>query len=180
MHPSHTTLTLSQIAALIQAPPRILRDELSLLPEEVLRWRPAPDEWCIKEVIGHLIEADRNGFDGRIRVMLAEDRPQLSGWAVNETAARRRDCEGDVLALLDELAAMRTRSAQLVTNLQPDQLKRTGIHPVVGELAVSDLLYEWVHHDHNHLKQIWSNLQAFIWPSMGNTQKFSEAGKMPT
>jgi len=38
---------------------------------------------------------------------------------------------------------------------------------------VEDLLQEWVHHDRNHIKQILSNVQAWAWPHMGNSQKFS-------
>ncbi len=166
------SLSLPQIAALLQATPQTLRSELTSLPDEIQRWRPAPDEWCINEVLGHLIEADRHGFDGRIRTMLAEDGPTLEAWDISGTAAQRRDCEGDGLELLAELAAMREQSAQLITSLQPAHLTRTGLHPVVGELVVSDVLYEWVHHDRNHLKQILSNVQAFVWPSMGSAQKF--------
>ena len=40
-------------------------------------------------------------------------------------------------------------------------------------LRVEDILHEWVHHDRNHIKQIHGNVQAWAWPHMGNTQKFS-------
>ena len=30
-------------------------------------WRPAPGEWSANECVGHLIEAERRGFAGRIR-----------------------------------------------------------------------------------------------------------------
>ena len=50
---------------------------------------------------------------------------------------------------------------------------RSGRHPKVGSLTVSDVLHEWVHHDRNHLKQIMSNVQALAWPHMGNAQRFS-------
>jgi hypothetical protein len=38
---------------------------------------------------------------------------------------------------------------------------------------VRDLLQEWVHHDRNHHRQVLANVQAYAWPAMGNTQKFS-------
>ena len=174
MNQANETLTLSQIAALLETTPQILRQKLSLLPEEIQRWRPASGEWCINEVLGHLIEADRNGFDGRIRTILAEERPHLIAWDIGGVSARRRDCERNGLDLLAELAVMRAQSAQLVAALQPEQLARTGLHPVVGELAVSDLLHEWAYHDYNHVRQILSNVQAFIWPSLKNAQKFSK------
>jgi hypothetical protein len=167
-------LELKEIAALIQATPQTLRQELSEVSAEIWQWRPAPGEWCINEIIGHFIEADRNGFDGRIRTILAEDKPQLKPWDIGGAVAKRRDCERDGLDLVEELTVMRRASAQLITSLTPDLLDRSGIHPQVGELRVADLIYEWVHHDQNHLKQALSNIQAFVWPYLGNAQQFSD------
>ena len=52
-------------------------------------------------------------------------------------------------------------------------LARGGHHPTVGYLRVGDLLNEWIHHDRNHVRQILANVQAHVWPHMGNAQKFS-------
>lgn len=167
-------LDLNEIAALIRATPQTLRQELNELDSEVWQWRPAPDQWCINEIIGHFIEADRNGFDGRIRTILAEDQPELKPWDIGGVVAKRRDCERAGFDLVEELIVMREASAQMVAGLTPEQLDRSGLHPQVGELRVVDLIYEWVHHDQNHLKQALSNIQAFVWPHMGNAQRFSE------
>jgi len=165
---------LNEIAALIRATPQTLRQELHGLGPEIGQWRPAPDEWCINEVIGHFIEADRNGFDGRIRMILAEDKPELKPWDIGGVVAKRHDCERDPFELIEELTVMREASAKMVAGLTPEQLDRFGLHPQVGELRVVDLIYEWVHHDQNHLKQALSNIQAFVWPHMGNAQRFSD------
>ena len=163
---------LIQIAALIRATPETIRSELQALGGEAARWHPAPGEWCINEVIGHIIEADRHGFHGRIQTILTIERPQLQTWDITGIVARRQDCQRDGFELLDELAAMRTESAQLVTGLTPAQLRRSGDHPLVGELRVVDLIHEWIHHDRNHVKQILSNIQSWVWPNMGNAQRF--------
>jgi len=73
----------------------------------------------------------------------------------------------------DELAAMRERSASLVGGLIAADLDRAGQHPAVGRLRVRDLLQEWVHHDRNHVRQALANVQAYVWPAMGNAQRFS-------
>jgi hypothetical protein len=121
-----------------------------------------------------LIEADRHGFDGRIRTILAQDQPQLPAWDIPGAVARRQDREREGLALVADLAARRAKSATLVRQLQPGQLLRFGIHPLVGQLRVIDLLHEWLHHDRRHVKQALSNVQAYVWPHMGNSQRFSE------
>jgi hypothetical protein len=48
------------------------------------------------------------------------------------------------------------------------------VHPDVGELRIVDLLHEWLHHDRAHLAQALANVQAYVWPYMGNARKFSE------
>lgn len=163
-----------EVAALLPSTVTQLRAELAALPERVLAWHPAPGEWCVKEVIGHLIEAERRGFAGRIRVILAADAPELERWEPPDVARARGDCPKPAASLLDELAAMRQESAALVRGLRAADLDRVGRHPTVGPLRVGDLLQEWVHHDRNHLRQALANVQAYVWPAMGNAQRFSQ------
>jgi hypothetical protein len=61
----------------------------------------------------------------------------------------------------------------LLRALREDQLAREGAHPEVGALTVNDLIHEWVHHDGNHLRQMVANIQSYVWPKMGNAQRFS-------
>jgi hypothetical protein len=164
-----------QVAALLESAVAALRAELAALPEAVLAFHPAAGEWCAKEVLGHLIEAERRGFAGRIRIVLGADTPRLETWDQGEVARARGDCQRPAAALLDELAALRRDSAALVRGLRPADLPRGGQHPTVGLLSVADLLQEWVHHDRNHIRQILANVQAYVWPAMGNAQKFSGA-----
>jgi len=167
------TLTPVEVAACLEAAMATLRAELGALPERVLAWHPAKDEWCAKEVVGHLIEAERRGFAGRIRIILGADRPPLAAWDQTEVARARHDCARPMAALLDELTALRRESAVLVRALRDPELDREGQHPKVGPLRVRDLLAEWVHHDRNHIRQALANVQAYVWPAMGNSQKFS-------
>jgi hypothetical protein len=96
--------------------------------------------------------------------------PASPGRAAAEPA--RRDCERDPADLLDEFLELRESSLELVSGLRPDDLTRSGEHVTVGRLAVVDLLHEWVHHDRNHLKQLLANVQARVWPEMGNARRF--------
>ncbi len=169
-------LTPPEIAGMLRAAAAMLAAELRGSPEALLRFHPAVGEWCAKEVLGHLIEAERRGFAGRIRIVLAERDPALTTWDQNAIARARRDCERPLAALLDEFMTIREASAALVGGLGPADLSRGGHHPTVGYLKVADLIQEWVHHDRNHLQQILDNVQAYVWPAMGNAQRFSEPG----
>jgi DinB superfamily len=150
-----------------------VRVECTGLPPALLRWHPAPGEWCVLEVIGHLIEAEERGFAGRVRTLLAESDPEFRTWDQDAVAQGRRDCERDPANLLAEWTRIREASAALVDGLRHGDLARAGRHPSVGRLSVSDLLAEWVHHDRNHQRQILANVQAYVWPHMGNARRFS-------
>ncbi len=163
-----------QIAALLAALPEILHAEFDALDENALGWHPAPGEWCAKEVLGHIIEADRRGFAGRVRQFLDEDNPQCIAWDPPQVAAERDDCNRAASDLLNEFAALRADGVSAILALQPEQLSRSGMPPAVGTLTISDLLFEWIHHDQNHVKQIMSNIQEYVWPHMGNAQNFSQ------
>lgn len=167
------TLPPRDIARLIQASATALRAEIESLSEEQLRFQPRPGEWCAKEVIGHLIEAERRGFAGRIRLLLASSEPALEAWNQDEVARARHDPDREAKDLLAEFASLRASSVSLVTELRPGDFARAGMHPKVGRLTIGDIAHEWVHHDRNHLAQIMGNVQAYVWPSMGAAQKFS-------
>jgi DinB family protein len=162
-----------QIAALLGGAVAAIRAEVDALPKTVTTFHPADGEWSVNEIIGHLIEAERRGFAGRIKILLASKDPQLEGWDQNEVARGRRDDLKAATKLVAELERMRAESVLIVRGLKPGDLTRGGQHPKVGWLRVEDLLQEWVHHDRNHIKQILSNVQAWAWPHMGNAQKFA-------
>ena len=160
-------------AALLGATPIFLRAEFEAAPEALLRWRPEPEEWCLLEVVGHLIETEERGFAGRIRTILAEGRPQFTTWDPATVARERQDAQRDPAELMAEFTGRRTASVALVETLRATDLDRGGDHPEVGFLTVNDLLHEWIHHDANHLRQLLANVQTYTWPSMGSAQRFS-------
>ncbi len=170
------SLTIAQVATFLQATMPMLETEIAALPEPLTHFCPAAGEWSVNEVIGHLIETEARGFAGRIQRILADPGYVCEPWDPDQVARERHDNEKPATALLGEFAARRVESLALLQTLTAAQLTRTAEHPVVGLLSVNDLLHEWVFHDRNHIKQIMSNLQAWVWPAMGNTQRFTTPG----
>jgi hypothetical protein len=166
-------VTPAEVAALLEASARSFKAELSALTAEAAVWHPAPGEWCVNECLGHIIETEKHGFAGRIRIILESDEPTLRGWDQVEVARVRDDCHRKPSVVLAELLAIRKESVALVRSLGPEQMTRGGIHERVGRLTVTELIYEWVHHDRNHLRQALANVQAYVWPLMGNAQRFT-------
>ena len=166
-------MTPGEVADLLESSGHAFAATLDALTPELASWRPAPGEWCVNEVVCHVIEAEKNGFAGRIRIILGADEPDLPTWDRDRIIKDRDDCARDPKELKQELTEIRRESVKLVRSLRPEQMPRGGLHPQVGRLTVDELLHEWVHHDSNHLRQALGNVQAYVWPNMGNARRFT-------
>jgi DinB family protein len=174
-----SALDLPTIADLLAATTTTVSAEVAGLGDAA-GWRPALGEWSANECVGHLIEAERRGFAGRIRRIIDAaqgDRPHLppdlESWDPPAVAEARRDHLRDSGELVGEFLALRADGVVLVRTLNQDDLGRSGIHPDVGPLRVDELLGEWVHHDRNHVRQLLAVTQARVWGQMGNARRFS-------
>ena len=166
-------LTTDQVASLLESTCALVEAEVRELTDEDARWHPSAGEWCVNEVLGHLIESEKRGFFGRITRTLEQGGQLEEPWDQIAVARERKDCERMASSLFMEWMGIRHRSVEMVKTLSDGQLVRTCRHGKVGELSVRDLLHEWVHHDRNHTRQLLANVQLRVWPHMGNAQKFS-------
>jgi hypothetical protein len=166
-------MTPEEIADLLEMSGRSFAGTLRAVTPEVAQWHPAEGEWCVNECLGHVIEAEKRGFAGRLRIMLGADNPRLVAWDQAAVETARQDCERTREQLLEEFEPLRRDSIELIRSLRPEVLTRPGSHPEVGPLTVGDVLHEWVHHDGSHLRQALANVQAYMWPRMGNTRRFT-------
>jgi hypothetical protein len=173
----HAPLAPARIADLLEASAAAVVAELAGLGDQA-GWRPAPGEWSANECVGHLIEAERRGFAGRIYSILEGSKPDapiaLEGWDPPAVAAARGDHLRDGAELAAEFEALRAESVAMVRGLRAADLALAGMHPEVGLLRVDELLGEWVHHDRNHVRQMLAVTQDRVWDQMGNARRFSQ------
>ncbi len=167
-------LTAGRASALLLASMETLQAEAEALGPEAMHWHPADGEWCLNEVVGHIMEAEERGFRGRIERIIEQPGRMLVTWNQAKVTKERHDCEKSGVELIAELVQERDRSVRLLRSLQDDQLELSGEHPQVGELRVIDLLHEWPHHDREHVKQALSITQAYVGEHLGNAGRFAE------
>lgn len=171
MPPMPNELTPDQVAGYLESSCVLIESELKALGDDA-GWHHAAGEWCARAVVGHIIEAEKRGFAGRIRIILGNDHPTLQAWDQVDVEKERNDCARVTDSVWMEFMGLRTDSVRLVRSLKPADLDRAGTHPKAGELKVRWLLQEWIYHDRNHIKQILSIAQERVWPHMGNAQLF--------
>ncbi|TMB93796.1 MAG: DinB family protein [Chloroflexi bacterium] len=163
-------LSNEEIARLLESTCALIEAEMNALGDDGCRFHFMDGEWCVNEVVGHLIEAEKRGFAGRIRDFLA-GRP-TQAWDQERIARERKDCERVSQSVWMEFMGLRHDSIALVRSLKPADMEKGGMHPKVGMLRVSDLVQEWVHHDRNHTRQLLAIQQERAYPHMGNSRKF--------
>ena len=144
------TQEVEHVVVLIARTPAVLNALLRGLPEEWVCHNEGPGTWNVVEVVGHLIEGDRSNWIPRVRTILE------SGESKPFAPFDRTPIVGTLDELLDQFAELRESSVSALRELkiQPEDLVKTGIHPVYGRVTLGQLLSTWAVHDLTHLNQI--------------------------
>lgn len=146
---------LDQAKEILRRTPGTLNALLSDLPDDWVLANEGPETFSPYDVIGHLIEGEEHDWIPRSRIILehGEAKPfakfdrfamyeKSKGKSLAELLARFEEVRGESLRQLDEL------------NLTPELLQKTGTHPALGVVTLSQLLSAWVVHDLGHIRQI--------------------------
>lgn len=144
----NTISLLSRTPAALDA---LLRD----LPEAWTLRNEGEKTWSAFDVVAHLIHAERTDWIPRAKTILQFGDTQP--FAPFDRLGHLRESQGKSLGeLLDEFARVRAENlAELrKLNLQPKDLGRSGRHPALGAVTLSELLATWAGHDLTHLHQI--------------------------
>jgi hypothetical protein len=110
-------------------------------------------KWSVAEVLAHLADSELV-FGYRLRRVLAEDRPELTGYDQDGWADNLRYAETDPSESLALFAAQRAGNLRLVRGLGPADLSRVGLHSERGEESVALMLQLYAAHDLVHRRQI--------------------------
>jgi uncharacterized damage-inducible protein DinB len=123
------------------------------LSKAQLAKREAPDKWAINHVLRHLADSEIV-WGWRLRMVLAQDRPPITGYDQDAWADRLGYGEADALQSIGEFAVLRFGNLRLLGQATPDDLKRVGVHSERGEESVAHMMRMYAGHDLLHLNQI--------------------------
>jgi hypothetical protein len=133
--------------------PEAVRNAVSGLTEHKLSQPEAPDKWSIRHVVRHLADSDLV-WGYRVRMVLAQDRPTLTGYDQDRWAERLRYDQASVAMALEEFSILRRSNLRLIADASSGDLERVGVHAERGEESVSHMIRLYAGHDLLHLAQI--------------------------
>ena len=146
---------LTQTIPLLARTPATLNALLRDLPDEWTLRNEGEGTWTVFDIVGHLAYADRTDWMVRVRTVLQFG--ESKAFEPFNRLGQVRESQGKSLAqLLDEFERLREEnlSELRALHLQDADFERRGLHPVFGEVTLSQLLATWAAHDLTHLHQI--------------------------
>jgi hypothetical protein len=133
----------------LRASGREMDDLLAAIPESRGGFRYAADKWTVREVIGHMIDAERIFGYRALRLARADATP-LPGFEENDYARTAGSDARTTADLTDELRIVREGTVRLFQSFPDDAWTRRGI--VNGrEVSVRALAYITAGHARHHL-----------------------------
>ena len=123
-----------------------------------LRRRPAPAEWSVLELLGHLVDAETI-MSARFRWTISEDQPPLLGYDQDRwvTGLHHNDDQPD--ELLAVFSALRAANLGLWRRSSADERARVAMHAERGPESYELMFRMLAGHDRFHLDQMLKTLR---------------------
>lgn len=139
--------------AVMRQTPSLIQRVVDETPAAGVTTPEAPGKWSIRDVVAHLADSELVG-GWRLRLVLAQDRPPLTGYDQDLWSSRLRYHEVDVRDALEQFAVLRRANLRLWSSLTAADLSRVGLHSERGEESLERLRALYAAHDLLHIRQL--------------------------
>jgi DinB superfamily len=126
------------------------------LPDDLVGRRPAPGEWSVAELLGHLWDAEL-AYAFRARSILAQEQPGLPAYDQDAWARLARPPFAELLA---SFAALRGANLALIEGTPAALWERAGIHAERGPTSFRVATEEIAGHARAHQLQLEQTIAA--------------------
>jgi hypothetical protein len=134
----------------MQSQSTMTQNLLSQVSEERSLFRYAPEKWSIREVVGHLVDAERVFAYRAMRIGRGDETP-IEGFDENEYVRGGQFDRRPLTELLEELAHVRQSSLALFRGFDPGAWNRRGIANN-NRISVRALAFIIPGHERHHMK----------------------------
>ncbi len=155
--------------SILQNTPKTIKELISQLPDSLLSGGDN-NSWDTKIVLGHLIHGENTDWVPRINIILSDDANKSFEPFVR---IPKLNDKTTVQALLKEFIELREKNLGFIKSLPiKENLNKTGIHPSLGKVTLSELISTWAMHDLNHLIQITRSIANHFKEEVGPWKQY--------
>jgi len=127
---------------------------VSGLPDKVMRYKPAPDKWCILEILGHLTDIEIV-YAYRLRQMLADNKPVIAAMDQDQWARNLGYMDVSAPELIALYGLNRHHNLRVLRRMKTEDLAKGAYHPELKrDVTVAEIVKQMAGHGSNHLEQI--------------------------
>jgi hypothetical protein len=147
--------SLERSYEILDRTPAVLSALLAGLPDNWIMPNEGPETFSPYDIIGHLLHGEKTDWVVRAKMILEFGNTQT--FERYDRFAQYEESKGkNFQQLLDEFAAIRKENMIWFRTLilTEADLDKKGMHPVLGDVTLRNLLATWVAHDLTHIAQI--------------------------
>ena len=136
------------------------RDRTAPLTPDQLGSPEAEGKWSVAGILQHLADSELV-WGYRLRKVLAEDRPELTGFDQDLWANRLGYAAADAAAAQSTFSSLRSANLELLSRASPEDLDRVGVHSERGDESVRHMMRLYAGHDLVHRRQLQRLIARF-------------------
>lgn len=144
----------SSISTRLQYQHKSLVDLIDGLTDEQVRRPVVAGKWSIFENIVHL-QTYQHVFVLRVRKILENENPVFPKYTAEADPEFLDNCSKSTREIMGDMITIRKQMAAEITAFPPDDLVKTGTHPVFGQLTFLQWLNFFLLHEAHHLFTIF-------------------------
>ncbi len=158
---------------ILNSTPAVLQSLLGHVSAEWIMSNEGPETFSPYDIIGHLVHGERTDWVPRAKIVL-EHGLQKTFERYDRFAQYEESKGKSIRELLDEFTLLRKDNMAwfMSLGLSEKDLDKKGMHPVLGEVTLRNLLATWVVHDLTHIAQITRVMAKQYKEEMGPWQEF--------
>jgi uncharacterized damage-inducible protein DinB len=127
---------------------------INRIPPDRMGRQLMPGKWSMKENIVHLLRYQEETIN-RIHLILTEQDPPIDRYISEDDNLFPIACSRPLPEILNELQVTRKRLEEFIISIQDEKLARTGTHPVLGRMALTEWVEFFLLHEAHHLMTIF-------------------------
>lgn len=139
--------------SVLETTPDGLRAAVAGMTDAALATPEREGKWSVAQVLRHLADSEIV-WAFRLRMVLGQDRPPLTGYDQDAWAARLGYADAVPAESLAEFAVLRRSNLRVLSRASSSDLDRVGLHAERGEESVRHMIRLYAGHDLLHLRQI--------------------------
>lgn len=158
---------------ILERTPQVLNSLLRSVSDEWIMSNEGPETFSPYDVLGHLIHGEKTDWVLRAKIIL--EHGTNKPFEPFDRFAQNEESKGKSFEqLLDEFEVIRKENVAWLQSIQLTEtdLERKGMHPVLGEVTLRNLLSTWAVHDLTHIAQITRVMSKQYVEEMGPWPQF--------